>query len=139
MPHTHQPDRAASRVAPAWVAALFASIDTRDVPGFLSFLSADARFQFGNLPAAVGQAAIDAAVSGFLASIAALRHELLAVWTADPHVIVQGVVHYTRLDDGRVSLPFVTVFELDSERIHDYLIYIDPTPLYAPTSSLPQE
>lgn len=122
----------APTTAPAWIAPLFASIDAQDVPRFLAFLSADARFQFGNLPPAVGQAAIQAAVSGFFASIAGLRHELLNVWSTDAHVIVQGVVHYTRLDDGKVSLPFMTLFALDAMLIRDYLIYIDPSPLYAP-------
>jgi len=84
------------------------------------------------LPDAVGHADIGAAVTAFFGSIAALHHELLQVWTSDAHVIVQGVVHYTRLDDGKVSLPFVTVFAMGGERIDDYLIYIDPTPLYAP-------
>lgn len=118
--------------APAWVPALFASIDAQDLPRFLSFLATDASFKFGNLPAAIGHADIGAAVTAFFGSIAALRHELLHVWTSDAHVIVQGVVHYTRLDGGKVSLPFVTVFRMSSDRIDDYLIYIDPTPLYAP-------
>lgn len=117
---------------PGWVSQLFASIDAQDVPRFLSFLTADARFKFGNLPAAVGHADIGAAVTAFFGSIGALRHELLQGWVVDAHVIVQGVVHYTRLDGGKVSLPFVTVFGMSGERIDDYLIYIDPTPLYAP-------
>jgi limonene-1,2-epoxide hydrolase len=123
---------AALQVTPDWLPALFASIDAQDVPRFLSFLTADARFRFGNLPAAVGHADIGAAVTAFFGSIAALRHELLRVWTAPAQVITEGVVHYTRLDGGRVSLPFVTVFGMSGERIADYLIYIDPTPLYAP-------
>jgi limonene-1,2-epoxide hydrolase len=123
---------AALQVTPDWLPALFASIDAQDVPRFLSFLADDARFRFGNLPAAVGHADIGAAVTAFFGSIAALRHELLRVWTAPAQVITEGVVHYTRLDGGRVSLPFVTVFGMSGERIADYLIYIDPTPLYAP-------
>lgn len=128
---TH-PHAQAVSTTPAWIPQLFASIDAQDVPRFLSFLTAGARFKFGNLPAAVGHADIGAAVTGFFGSIAALRHELLQCWVADAHVIVQGVVHYTRLDGGKVSLPFVTVFGMSSDRIDDYLIYIDPTPLYAP-------
>lgn len=128
----NQPHAQAVSTTPAWVPQLFASIDAQDVPRFLSFLTAGARFKFGNLPAAVGHADIGAAVTGFFGSIAALRHELLQCWVAGAHVIVQGVVHYTRLDGGKVSLPFVTVFGMSSDRIDDYLIYIDPTPLYAP-------
>jgi ketosteroid isomerase-like protein len=132
MPETRSDVRSVSHGVPDWVAALFASIDAQDVPRFLSHLAADACFKFGNLPAAVGHAAIDAAVRGFYASIAGLRHELLNVWTADTHVIVQGAVHYTRLDGRGVTLPFANVFELDGELIRGYLVYIDPTPLYAP-------
>jgi hypothetical protein len=44
---------AALQVTPDWLPALFASIDAQDVPRFLSFLAADARFRFGNLPAAL--------------------------------------------------------------------------------------
>ncbi|MEZ5458071.1 MAG: nuclear transport factor 2 family protein [Steroidobacteraceae bacterium] len=124
--------QAAMQATPDWLPALFASIDAQDVPRFLSFLAADARFRFGNLPAAVGHADIGAAVTGFFGSIAALRHELLQVWTAPAHVITEGVVHYTRLDGGKVSLPFVTVFGMEGTQIRDYLIYLDATPLYAP-------
>lgn len=117
---------------PAWIAALFDSIDARDAGRFVAFLDDDARFRFGNMPPAVGRAAIHAAVEGFFAGIAGCQHELHQVWSPPGHAIVQGEVTYTRLDGAIVTVPFVNVLGLSGDRIRDYLIYVDATPLFAP-------
>ena len=56
---------------------LFASIDAMDTESFLSFIREDATFRFGSSPAVKGHAEIRAAVEGFFASFAALKHDLL--------------------------------------------------------------
>ncbi|MGZ5130697.1 MAG: nuclear transport factor 2 family protein [Caldimonas sp.] len=117
-----------------WTPALFASIDAKDSARFVSFLTEDAQFRFGNAPAAVGRDAIFAAVEGFFASIAACRHNVPNVWAVPGHVICQGEVTYTRHDGSVLTVPFVNVFTMAGERIRDYLIYIDASALYAPTA-----
>jgi ribosome-associated toxin RatA of RatAB toxin-antitoxin module len=114
-----------------WTTELFESIDGKNTPRFLSFLTVDAQFRFANNPPAIGAAAIGAAVDGFLASIRASRHEIHNVWATTGHVICQGTVTYTRHDGSSLALPFVNVFAMSGNLIQDYLIYIDATPLYA--------
>lgn len=114
----------------AWWKGLFATIDARDVPGFLSFLTPDAQFRFGNAPTIVGHQAIDAAVAGFFASIAACRHQLLRTWAAGTAVACEGAVAYTRHDGSTVTVPFANVFELRGAKIAAYRIYIDNSPLF---------
>ena len=115
-----------------WWTRLFAAIDGKNTPEFLDFLTEDAEFRFANLPGAHGRTAIAAAVDAFFASIADSRHSMLRNWQDSTSAVCQGEVEYTRHDGGRVSLPFVNVFEMDGERVRRYLIYIDVGPLYAP-------
>lgn len=117
---------------PAWIPALFASIDARDAGRFVEFLADDGRFRFGNLPPVAGRAAIRTTVADFFSAIAACRHRLHAVWSPPGHAIVQGEVTYTRMDGGVVTVPFVNVLALDGDLVRDYLIYVDATPLFAP-------
>jgi limonene-1,2-epoxide hydrolase len=119
-------------VHPSWCAPLFAAIDARDAGAFVSFLTDDALFRFGNAPVLEGSAAIRAAVAGFFAAIHACRHELHATWQGPHSFVCEGVVTYTRLDRRLVALPFVNVFELQDEKISSYRIYIDNAPLFAP-------
>jgi hypothetical protein len=117
-----------------WTVPLYQAIDAKDTPRFLSFLTENAQFRFGNYPPAVGQAAIGAAVDGFFASIRSSRHDILNNWDLPGHLVSQGSVTYTRLDGGTVAVPFVNVFTMRGKLIQDYLIYIDNTPLYAPAA-----
>lgn len=114
-----------------WLNELFRKIDAKDTAGFLSFLTSDARFRFGNAPLLQGTQAIGEAVDAFFASIKASQHRLLDTWLIDDAVICQGEVSYTRIDNSRLTLPFVNIFRMQGKHIEQYLIYIDVTPLYA--------
>ncbi len=118
-----------------WTMPLFASIDAKDTARFLSFLTEDGVFRFGNMPDVKGHAAIGQAVDGFFGTIAASRHHLLNVWSVPGHVICQGTVTYTRKDGRTLTLPFLNVFGMRGTLIREYLIYIDVTPLYAAAPS----
>lgn len=110
---------------------LFVSIDAMDTEGFLGFVAPDAEFRFGSAPPVQGRAAIEEAVGGFFASIAALSHELQRIVAKDDTVVCEGEVTYTRRDGGDVTLPFCNVFETKDGLISVYRIYIDIAPLYA--------
>jgi ketosteroid isomerase-like protein len=117
---------------PTWVTQLFQSIDRMDTKTFLTFLSDDAQFKFGNAPAAVGKEAVRQGVDGFFQSIKGLRHNILRTWVHPDTVICQGEATYTRHDGSQLTLPFVNVFGMKNNLVKDYLIYIDINPLYAP-------
>lgn len=115
----------------SWLNELFQKIDAKDTAGFLSFLTPDARFRFGNATVLQGRQAIGEAVETFFASIRASQHRLLHTWTFDDAVICQGDVRYTRSDNSTLTLPFVNIFRMQGRQIDQYLIYVDITPLYS--------
>ncbi len=114
-----------------WSTSLFASIDAKDTPRFLSFLAENAEFRFANAPPAVGKAAIGAAVDNFFAAIRGSRHDIARSWMQPGHYICQGTVTYTRHDGREVTVPFANVLGMRDGLIDDYRIYIDATPLFA--------
>lgn len=115
-----------------WVRQVFDGVDSMDTETFLGFLADDAQFRFGSGAAVRGKDAIRGTVEAFFQSVKALRHDLLAVWLEDETIICQGEVTYTRADDGQVTLPFATIWQMRGGRIGEYLIYIDISPLFAP-------
>lgn len=114
---------------PDWIRRLFETIDAKDADGFVSFLTEDAQFRFGNAPEVTGKGDVREAVAEFFASINAIRHRILDVWVHPDTVICQGDVTYTRLDDSQITVPFVTVFRMKGDLVGRYLVYGDMTPL----------
>jgi hypothetical protein len=116
----------------AWWLALCRTIDRKDTQAFVSYLTDDCEFRFANGPAAVGHAAIGAAVDGFWASIKASEHEVLHHWGDATSAVCEGTCLYTRHDGSTLRLPFVDVLHFRGDKARQYFIYMDITPLYAP-------
>ena len=111
---------------------LFRVIDAKDIEGFLSYLTPDAVFRFGNAPVAKGHGAIRDALAPFYASIASLEHTVNGTWIWPGTAFCLMEVVYTRLDGRRVTLPVSNTMLIKGNLITDYLIYMDITPVYAP-------
>jgi hypothetical protein len=116
-----------------WIKQLFQTIDNRDTPAFLTFLSSEATFRFGNWPAVTGKAAVGEVVGGFFQSIKALQHTIERTWELPDSVICHGIVTYTRHDDSTLTVPFVDIFELNGDLVQNYLIFLDASALYSQT------
>jgi len=114
-----------------WLEPLFASIDARDTPRFLTFLTEDAVFRYGSGAPVVGRASIGAAIDAFFSGLRSCSHRLLRTWRDGDGFVCQGEVSYVLSDGRRVTLPFCNVFTLRGELISRYEIYIDPTPVSA--------
>lgn len=110
---------------------LFASIDTMDAEGFVSFLAADCTFRFGSSPPVKGREGIRASVEDFFSMFAALRHDLHRIITDNNGTVCEGEVTYTRHDSSQITLPFCNVFQTESGLITVYRIYIDMSPMFA--------
>ena len=115
----------------AWIDGLFASIDGMDADRFMSYLTDDPVFRYGSNPAVEGKAAVRGAVAGVFSMFRQLSHTIEGTWAHPDAVFVQGTVHYTRHDGSTISLPFLNGFKMRGEKIREYLIYIDPTPMAA--------
>ena len=111
---------------------VFASFDAGDVPTLAGYMTDDVHLRLGNADPMHGKAALVDAVTGFLGSIAGVRHEILRVFTDTDAAIVEFDVHYTRHDGRVVTLPCCNVFRLRDGLIAEYRSYIDATPVYAP-------
>lgn len=113
---------------------LFRTIDEMDSDKFVTFLTEDAQFRFGNAPSVIGKAAIRDAVAGFFSTIKSISHNCVNLWVVSDNVLYEGEVTYTRHDGSTLTLPFVNKFKIANDKIKDYFIYIDITPLYAPAN-----
>jgi limonene-1,2-epoxide hydrolase len=110
---------------------MFAAIDAKDGPAFVSYLTEDAVFRFGSAPPVQGRASIQAAVEGFFTTIAGCSHNIMNTLRQNNTQVCEGVVTYTRLDGSEIALPFTDVFEYEGSLIAQYKIYIDISPLLA--------
>lgn len=114
-----------------WVKPLFETIDRKDAEGFVTFLTDDVRFRFGNGPIAKGREAVQESVETFFESINGLHHDIIDVWEVGDTVITELEVTYRRLDDETVTIPAVNLLHTEGDLIADYRIFIDLAPLYA--------
>lgn len=117
------------------VRPLFDAIDRMDADAFVSHLTEDARFVFGNNPEVRGLAAVRAAVQGFFDLLGGLSHRIDAVAQGPGLIALAGMVTYRRKDGSAVSIPFADFLTLRDGQVSDYRIYMDPAPLFAPPST----
>ena len=108
---------------------LFSSIDERNVQTFLTFISDNCLFQFGNIPSVSGKENVGNFVSAFFDSINSLKHEIEDVWEIDCGVVCHGIVTYTRHDKSVLSIPFSNILKIDNGLICEYLIFADTSEL----------
>lgn len=114
-----------------WFEALFTTIDRMDADSMVSFLTDDASFIYGSQPAVQGKEAVRNFISEFFGSLRGISHNLLRTWVVEDTKICEGEVTYDLADERRIILPFLNVFDMQNEKIREYRIYIDPTPLAA--------
>ncbi len=114
-----------------WIQKLTASIDAMDADTFVSFLSEDAQFRYGSNPPTVGKGPIRDGVAMFFTQFKKLQHRVLGTWTHSDAVFVQGEVTYTRHDGSQITIPFLNCLKMRNDKVHEYLIYIDPSPMAA--------
>ena len=105
-----------------------------DQDKFITFLTDDAQFRFGNAPAVQGKSAARDAVAGFFGTIRSIRHNNVNLWVNQDSVLYEGEVTYTRHDGSTLTIPFFNKFGMVGDKIKDYFIYIDITPLYSPAN-----
>ena len=116
---------------PTWVGEMFGAVDKMSPKEFVTYLTEDAVFKFGNGPAVIGRPNIENAVSDFFASIKGLRHRILNTWEVGSSIFCEIEVTYTRHDTKTVVLPCMNLFGMQNGKIKDYKIFIDISPLYA--------
>ena len=120
----------------AWVAQLFAAVDAMQPEALAAYFTDDAVFRFGNAPPSHGREEIQQALAGFFGAIGGLRHEVMGLWHGQweggPVLAVEAEVTYTRADGSQTQpLPVTSTMRLAGDRIQDYRIFMDVSPLFA--------
>ncbi|NIR42389.1 MAG: nuclear transport factor 2 family protein [Gemmatimonadetes bacterium] len=108
---------------------LFASIDGMDADAFVGFLTDDATFRYGSQNPVEGKAAVREYVQTFFGMIDSLSHEVFEVMEGENSMCCYGNTTYVRPDGSKVTIPFANVFRLQGDKVKDYLVHIDPSPL----------
>ena len=114
-----------------WIEKIGKTIDAKDAKAFSEYMIEDGSFRFGNQPEVTGRKAIEDYVAAFFKMIKASEHEIINCWDNKDHIIWEGRVTYTRLDNKKVSVNFTNIFYIKNGLIDKYNIYIDNTPLFA--------
>ncbi len=106
------------------------SIDSKDSQSFVSFLTDDCTFTFGNAEPAIGKEAIFNAVEGFFNSIDSLSHTIEDYCECNDRIIYYGTVTYKRHNGSYLSVKYCNYFKLRENLIAQYNIFIDISQLY---------
>jgi ketosteroid isomerase-like protein len=112
------------------VRRLYTAVDAGDIEGYLSQLTPDVWFRFGNQPPVVGRAALRAALEQFYAGLTTLSHANTGVWRVDDTIIVEADVTYTRLNGSTITLPAVTVYRLQGDQGQRVQVFMDIAPAF---------
>ena len=114
----------------SWLESLGKVIDSKDAKKFSEYITENGIFRFGNADDVTGRKAIEDYVAAFFGMIKGSVHEVLNCWNNGEHIIWEGRVKYTRLDEKKVSVNFTNIFYMNGDLIEKYYIFIDNTPLF---------
>ena len=116
-----------------WIKQLFQSIDAMDAKAFAGFITEQGQFRMGSQPAVRGSEAIENYVAGFFGTLKSIRHENIRSWSADDGktLFIAGEVIYTLPNDAEVPIPFLNHMTMVGDKVQDYLVYTDPSPMAA--------
>lgn len=110
---------------------LFNSVDNSDANSFLTFLSDDAIFTFGNMEPVYGKDNIREFLNQFFESIDHTIHSDIEAYNAGSVWFTTGNVTYKRKDGSELKVPFCNKFEMkDENTIKKYDIFVDNSALY---------
>ena len=119
----------------SWYEGILTAVDAKDSAGFVSYLTDDATFKWGAREPVQGKAAVKDYVDAFLGMFSGTRHVLLETLESGDTRVCRGEVTYLMKDGREIPTPFCNVFHMEGDRIRDYLIHIDPSPLAAPAEA----
>lgn len=100
-----------------------------DMDAFFGHFAVDCRFTWGNQTPVRGVEAIQSLLAHMVAGVAEVRHDVVELLEGEDSVAARLEMTYTLRDGGTVYTPAVSYMRFREERICEYRIYQDPTPL----------
>ena len=105
------------------------------VDELLIYFTDDAEYCFANYPAAIGKEVIEATIKASpLGQIKPIAFNIEYIQGKDDVVICELEVSYTRPDGSALTLPCLDVFRMAGDKIRSMRVYMDPSPLLAPSA-----
>lgn len=108
--------------------ALLHAADT-DIAAFFDFFAEDCIFRMGNNPPIVGRENIANWVAEYLGSVAGMQHHVIEEWHSGNVAALRVDVTYTMRSGDKITLPAVTRTTVDNEKVTEYFIFIDASPI----------
>ncbi|MDV6280190.1 nuclear transport factor 2 family protein [Rhodococcus jostii] len=112
---------------------LLQAADT-DIAAFFDYFSDDCVFRMGNNAPVIGKNAIQSWVAQYLTSVVSMRHEIIEEWSEGNVAALRVEVTYTLQNGESFTLPAVTRTRVDNNKVTEYLIFMDPSPVASGTS-----
>lgn len=100
-----------------------------DLPAFFGQLAENCRLAWANETPVQGVDDIQALVGRMLAGVSGFRHDIIEQLVGEDSAALRMDVTYTLPHGGELRTPAVTYMRFRDERIVEYLIYQNPTPL----------
>ena len=106
-------------------------LDNRELDNFIDYFAEEASFSFGSQKVVKGRKNIEFYVRSFLQGMKKIKHNINSQNAIESKLIVEGLATYITTDNLDVTLPFCDIWTFDKsqEKIIDYRVYCDPTPL----------
>jgi|SRR5436190_13799584 len=120
------------------VRKLLKIFETFNVTEALTLFDQNARYQFGNYPAAVGLEQIrQAAASSHMDAITSCKFDVSdTIELGDGVIVVEMVIVYGTKDGRTIKLPCTDLFRFNAQGlVQEMKIYMDASPLFAPAAS----
>ncbi|OUS92060.1 nuclear transport factor 2 family protein [Rhodococcus sp. NCIMB 12038] len=111
---------------------LLQAADT-DIAAFFDFFTEDCVFRMGNNDPVIGKSAIQSWVAKYLTSVASIRHEIIEEWSEGNVAALRVEVTYTLQNGESFTLPAVTRTRVEHNKVTEYLIFMDPSPVTSDT------
>jgi ketosteroid isomerase-like protein len=113
---------------------IFNAMDAGDVDAMTSHMTEDVVTRLGNMDEVHGRAAFTTMFNEVGRIVSGLDHQVLGLWHAveDFDVWIAHLrVTYTLLDASTVTLPACNVFRMRANRVAEYRVYVDLSPVLA--------
>jgi limonene-1,2-epoxide hydrolase len=102
------------------------------VDEFLTYLTEDALYRFGNYPPAIGKSNIEQTVkASHMDQIKGISFDIKGMWESGDAVICEMEINYTKIDDSVLTLPCTDIFRMEGDKVKEMKVFMDASPLFA--------
>lgn len=111
---------------------VLAAADSRNPALFVTHLSDDVMFRFGNAPAVVGHEAVAKALEMLFDYVSFMRHDLVGVHACGDVWAVEMVANYVDRFGREFSFPACNLMTVLRGKVSDYRIFVDNSSMFVP-------